>query len=170
MNKTLAIRIVLYLVAISLVSMFLWALLKYKEDRHAIATLPAIESETLWGDYFDSSRTLNNRMRTAILFFHPECEFCTVELNGIIKRHNECRDVFWVFVTLANPNEIQELLIDCPIDAISNSVILYEDTPKLHSLFDVKGPPALFIYDDDNRLIKEYRGAISIDTIITDLK
>lgn len=170
MNKTLAIRIAICLVSLSIVSLFIWALLRYKENRQAIAILPSFESETLWGDLFDSSKSLNGSRRTAILFFHPECEFCTVELNGIIKRHNECRDVFWIFVTLANPNEIQELLIDCPIDAISNSVILYEDTPKLHSLFDVKGPPALFIYDDDNRLIKEYRGAISIDTIIMDLK
>lgn len=132
--------------------------------------MPEIKALTILGDRFDAAEYLDSTKRTVILFFHPECMFCQKELEEVIARHMECRNTQWIFITLAPPEIVEEFLMDYPLESISDAYVLREDWPNTYKQFGVKGPPALFIYDESGNLMKRHIGATSIKTIIQELQ
>ena len=135
-----------------------------------IRQLPEIKVFTIYGDSFDASEYLAPDKRTALLFFHPECEYCRKEVEGIIARQKEFRNVQWLFITLAPTEILEAFLKEYPIESIPDAYVLREDWPDIHRQFGVKGPPALFIYNENGDLIKRHMGAISIKTIVQELQ
>lgn len=132
--------------------------------------MPEINALTVYGDSLRVNDYLNPTKRTSILFFGPDCEFCQKEIEGIIERNGECRDVQWVFITIAQPEELEPFLNEYPIESIPGAFLLREDFPEMHIRFDVSAPPALFIYDEQGNLMKMHRGATSIRAIVAELK
>ena len=104
------------------------------------------------------------------MFFHPECEYCRKEVEGILAWHKEMRNVQWLFITLAPTEIVEEFLTEYPLESVSDAIVLREDWPDIYKQFGVKGPPALFIYDENGNLIKRHIGATSIKTIVQELQ
>lgn len=160
----------LCLLATGMVGLLIWAASRRGSKVEGIRQLPEIRTLTIDGDRFDVAEFLDSSKRTALMFFHPECEYCRKEVEGIIARHREFRDVQWLFITLAPAEVVERFLIDYPLDTIPFSIVLREDWPVTYKLFDVKGPPALFIYDENGNLLKRFKGATSINTIVEALR
>lgn len=118
----------------------------------------------------DVAEHLDSSKRTALFFFHPECEYCRKELEGVLTRHSECRNVQWLFLTLAQAEEVGTFQREYPLETIPDAYVLREDWPDIHRQFGVTGPPALFIYDESGKLMKRYMGATSIKTIVQELQ
>lgn len=149
--------------------MFFLTLEKHNTLIAGIKHIPNILLSTIDGKDFYLAE-LQSKRKTAILFFSPECEFCKKEIEGIIERNGECQNVQWVFITIAQPEELEPFLKEYPIESIPNAFLLREVFPEMHIKFDVTAPPSLFIYDEHGKLIKEHRGATSIKTIVEELK
>lgn len=163
-------RIVLCLLAVAMGSMLYWAISKHKSKYAGIQQFPQIQALTIFGDYIDVTEHLSPSKRTALLFFHPECEYCRKEVEGIMARHSECRDVQWLFLTLAPAEEVEMFLLEYPLESIPDAYVLREDWPDNHKMFGVKGPPALFIYDENGKLMARHMGATSIKIIVQELQ
>lgn len=105
--------------------------------------------------------------KTVIIFFSPDCEFCEKEIEGILSIKDEFPNVRWLFITQSIiKDELFGFFVRYPINEMNNAIILLEDYPKYFSLYDVSGPPALFVYDKNGELIEESRGAVSVRTLI----
>ena len=158
------------LLAGAMAGLLIWMISKKKADRPDIAQMPEITAVTLSGEGFSSSKELDVSKRTAIMFFHPECDYCRKELEGILARHGEMRNMQWVFMTIAPEEEVQKFLPDYPMHTIPDAWVLREEWPEMHQEYKVKGPPALFVYDENGQLFYEHRGAVSIKTIVEKLR
>lgn len=165
-----AVRIVLFTLAGILAVVLYKGIINKKDDYYQIEQLPEIVCYTLSGDKFVYSEWLTASRKTAIVFFHPECEFCRRELKGIYEHQQELLNIQWLFLTLAPTEVVENYLIECPLDNIPNAFVVRENWPDTYEKFSVKGPPALFIYDEQGKLIKRHLGAISIKTIIQELQ
>lgn len=143
---------------------------KKKHRDESVLFLPEVKALTVSGDSLKFRDVCDTTKRTSILFFGPDCEFCQKEIEGIIERNGECRDVQWIFITIAQPEELEPFLKEYPIESIPSAFLLREDFPEMHIRFDVSAPPALFIYDEQGNLMKMHRGATSIRTIVAELK
>lgn len=163
-------RLTLCLLVVGILSLLLWAGSRHNAKLSRIRHFPQIKAITIYGEFFDSSTCLDTTMRTALLFFHPECEYCQIELDGILAQHSDCRNVQWIFISLAPAEVIEEYLSETPLELIPNAYIVREDWPDTYELFGVKGPPALFIYDETGNLMKRYMGATSVKTIVQELQ
>ena len=161
---------VLCLLAVAVGSMLCRAISKHKSKYGGIQQFPQIQAFTIYGDALDVTGHLNPSKRTALLFFHPECEYCRKEVEGILARHSECRDVQWLFITIAPSEIVEEFLMEYPSETIPDAYVLREDWPDIHKVFGVKGPPALFIYDENGKLMKRHMGATSIKNIVQELQ
>ena len=84
--------------------------------------------------------------------------------------HNEFRSVQWLFITLASTEAVEEFLMEYPLESIPDAYVIREDWPDTYKQFDIKGPPALFIYDENGKLMKRHMGATPIRTIVQDLQ
>lgn len=170
MNSKHIALLALGLLAGGMTGLLIWMISKKKAERPDIVQMPEIVAVTLSGDGFSSSKELDMSKRTAILFFHPECEYCRKELEGILARHGELRNMQWLFLTLAPEEDVQEFLMEYSLGTIPNAWILREDWPDIHQKYKVKGPPALFAYDEKGLLFYQHRGAVSIKTIVEKLR
>lgn len=108
--------------------------------------------------------------RTALFFFHPECEFCRKELEGILEHRDEFSNVQWVFLTLAPEELTATFLQDYPLESIPNANVLRQEAPDTYLLYKIKGPPAVFIYSEDGILLNQHLGATPISVLIEELK
>ena len=104
------------------------------------------------------------------MFFSPDCEFCRQELKGIIDNRKSFRNVDWVFVTLSPQEELEEFLLEYPLQSVPEARICIEEWPELFGALDVTAPPSIFIYDAEGLLEHYKRGAVSIKTILEWLK
>lgn len=154
----------------AIIGLFLWALFKHCSETEKITYIPEIVALTLEGEEININEQLDSRKRTAIVFFHPECEFCQQEINGIINRYSECRNVQWVFLTLAFPEEITPFLVDYPILTIPDAYLIRENWPNVCKRLNFTAPPEMLIYDKNGKLIKNHKGATSIRTIVDELQ
>ena len=164
------IRIVVCIAAGIMVCLILWATKRKEQKIAPYRLMPEIRALTISGDSLKVYEALNKTKRTSILFFGPDCEFCQKEIEGILKRNGECRDVQWVFITIAQPEELKPFLNEYPIESTPNAFLLREDFPEMHIKFGVSAPPALFIYDEHGKLMKMHGGAIPIKTIVEELQ
>ena len=170
MNRRNIARLTLCLLAVGMGGLLFWAASRHGSKVEVIKQLPEINAFTIYGESFDSAEYLDPSKRTALLFFHPECEYCRKEVEGIIARQREFRNVQWLFITLAPTEVVEEFLTEYPLESIPDAYVLRENWPDTYEQFGVKGPPALFIYDENGNLMKRYMGATSIKTILQDLQ
>lgn len=170
MTRSRIARLTLCLLAAGISGLLFWAIKEHNCKIDGIRQLPEINVLTIYREEFASKELLDSTKRTALLFFHPECEFCQKELEGILANHSECRNVQWLFITLAPVDIVEDFLVEYPLESIPDSYVLCEDWPDTYKLFGVKGPPALFVYDENGKLMKRHMGATSIKTIIQELQ
>ena len=163
-------RWTLCLLAVGMGSLLFWAASRHGSKVEGIRQLPEIKVLTIYGDNFKAADYLDSTKWTALLFFHPECEYCRKEVEGIITRQNEFRNVQWLFITLAPTEIVEEFLAEYPLESIPDAYVLREDWPDTYKQFGVKGPPALFIYDESGNLVRRHMGATSIKTIVQELQ
>lgn len=164
------IRIAVIVAAMVMLCLILWAAKRKDKKDASFLLLPEIYALTALGDSLKFRDVCDTTKRTSIIFFSPDCEFCQKEIEGIINRYGDCRDVQWLFITIAQPEELVLFIKEYPIDSIPNALLLREDFPEMHMKFDVTAPPALFIYDEHGKLMKMHRGATSIRTIVAELE
>ena len=82
----------------------------------------------------------------------------------------ELRNVQWVFITIAQVEELEIFINDYPIHLLPYSFLLREDFPRNHLLFGVSVPPVLFIYDDKGKLINVHKGGFTLFSILDELR
>ena len=170
MNKLHIIKFTLCFLAAVLVGLFICALNKHYSKDSSIRYMPDIQAIELDGEEMELKQNFDPSKRTAILYFHPDCEFCQQEIKGIISRNSECRDVQWVFFTMAQPEEITSFLNEYPINDIPNSFLIREDWPNVYKQLSLSNPPELIVYDENGKLMFHHKGATSIKTIVEELK
>ena len=170
MNKLHIIKFTLCFLAAVLVGLFIWALNNHYSKDSSIRYMPDIQAMDMDGNEIVLKNKLDPSKRTAILFFHPDCEFCQQEIKGIINRNSECRDVQWVFFTMAQPEEISSFLEEYPLNDIPDSFLIREDWPNVYKQLSLSNPPELIVYDEQGKLMVHHKGATSIKTIVEELQ
>lgn len=148
-----------------LLTLFFSALHEHRDKVAKIEHIPDVTLVTIDGDTFSLQSQKPSR-KTAIMFFSPDCEFCMKELEGIVNARNDFSGIDWVFVTLAQREELDSFLQYYPLETIPGARICIEDKPELLMALDISAPPALFVYNADGYLEQCQRGAVSIQTII----
>lgn len=170
MTRNSIARIALSVLAVGVGCLLLVSVSRHKAKLLRIRKLPEVRALNIYGEEVVSTEMLDPSKRTVLMFFHPECEYCRKELEGILSRHQECRKVQWLFLTLAPSTVVEEYLMEYPLESIPGAYVLREDWPVTYKLFDVKGPPSLFIYDENGNLMKRFKGATSINAIVEELR
>lgn len=130
------------------------------QKREPYRIMPEICALDVFGDSINCNSMLNPEKKTAILFFSPECNACRKEINDIVTFQSEFQDIQWVFITIAQYEELHSFVKECPISSLPDAFLLREDYPTNHLLFDVSTPPALFVYNEKGKLIAMRRGEI----------
>ena len=100
-----------------------------------------------------------------IIYFHPECYFCSMEMSEMLEI-KRIENFNALFITNALESEVQDFLLQYPIDKLKNATIAIDIHGEFAERFKIKAPPTIIIYDKKGKLKKIFRGAVTIKKIV----
>jgi cytochrome oxidase Cu insertion factor (SCO1/SenC/PrrC family) len=139
--------------------------MKLKKAQALIENVPAIALQTPDGQTTDLTLITEGNI-SVIIFFHPQCSFCGMEMKEILAHKNELSGVNLIFVTFAQPDELTPFLDEYPMDSLSNGTVLIDHTGDFTTTYHLKSPPAGYVYDRKQKLQKTFRGTTPVSEIL----
>lgn len=139
--------------------------LKHQKAQARIAQVPGITLRTMDGQMADLAGITRGKV-SVILFFHPSCAFCGMEMKEILAHRNELEGINMVFVTTAEDDELTDFLEEYPIDEIPDGTVLTDHLRDFVITYNIKSPPTCFIYNSEQNLQKTIRGTTPVSEII----
>lgn len=166
MDRRKILALILAVIAATVLGLFVWQMVRHSKEVSAIERMPSIVLKDLDGADFDTGSLSGTGRGTVIICFSPDCDFCGMESEEIVKNHKSLSGCNLLFVTPAQEDEVFSFLTDHPIDAIPGVKILMDLSGKFFRTFSVTAPPVCLIYDEQMRLSARHKGVISVDQII----
>ena len=130
-----------------------------------IQTLPHIQLATADSTTLYDLNELSNNEPLVLIYFHPECEYCSAEINELLREPQKLAGIKNIFVTFAPREKVAEFLITHPIEQIENSIILFDDKYVFAGEYGIQSPPQTLVYDSNKQLIKHFRRVITIEAL-----
>lgn len=108
---------------------------------------------------------LNKKTPVCIFYFNTSCEFCQVEAKNIKLNINQFKQAQIVMVSLNSLKEIDEFAVLYGLKKVQGVTFLQDKNFEFHKWFGKSSVPAVFIYNSEHKLIKEYHGEVKIESI-----
>lgn len=137
---------------------------KNKQAEIAISTLPSFSLLNLKGESFNSDEL--ERGPVLIVKFHPECEHCQYEIEGILNSPIPMSDAHILLVSSANQDTIRKFMLQFEGKISSNIITLIDTAWLFTEIFGNSAVPTNYIYDRSLKLVKVMPGEVKTETII----
>jgi len=135
-----------------------------EDGAERIRMLPDLVLTDINGEAFNTARLTSGPL--LITFFHPECEHCRYEITSLISNDSLNCSASIILVSYAGKTEIRSFLQEFKISDTSRMHIIYDPDLKMNELFGANIIPANFIYNDNLRLVKIFKGPVRPETIM----
>ena len=139
-----------------------------KNVKKNIENMSNFEMNTIDGSLFNT--TFIHSQPIVLIFFHPECEICQVEIKQIVQKKKDLAQVCILLVTQASIKESQDFYEAMELNKISNIYLLHDSDLILHNRNLINTIPSIYLYNSKKKLIKQYKGEINIDLVIKAIK
>lgn len=162
--------IVLWSLSILLVCAVAWmankTVRKIKAKKQATEKVSALHNLPLFT--LDSTRYVfqNNAQPLAIIFFNSECEHCQYEMREINQKQSLFLNKKLILLSSENISTIIKASEDFGLaHYLPNIHFAKINDEDVFSTFGSVSVPHIFIYDEDGRLIKEFKGETKVEAI-----
>lgn len=163
MKNKLGIAILGIFVSIGV--LFIISILRYNIKVSQSDYIPAIEMTDRKGEKVRIDTIGMNRVPKMFLFFDPDCEMCAEEIAELMNNGETLSYMDKIYVTVADSMKIADFLDNYPIDKLSNSHVLFDNTHEFLMQYTILSPPSAVLYDSNRKYITTLRGYIKIDSI-----
>ena len=163
----LYIIIVVFIVLCFIVILFICVVvgvIKYS-TAHSLKQEKDIKLSTIDNEKFTMEKYYTDSKPLLIIYFHPECYFCSMEMSEMLEI-KRIENFNALFITNALESEVQDFLLQYPIDKLKNATIAIDIHGEFAERFKIKAPPTIIIYDKKGKLKKIFRGAVTIKKIV----
>jgi len=120
----------------------------------------SIESDTI------QPAVLYNDMYSVIVFFNSHCDFCKLELSSFKKHSSEIENIQFAFISSQPVDTLRNLKTKFDFSEMVGVGIYYAEETKIKEAFGTFGVPSMFVYDTDNKLVKQFNGFTRINEIL----
>ncbi|GHS84839.1 hypothetical protein FACS1894201_03790 [Bacteroidia bacterium] len=166
MNKKRILTIVLITVTLLLVTLLSVQLGKHYNTVKMYRQLPDVTLLQMDSTAFCTSELKEINKSLVIFYFHPDCDFCQMEIESILKSQEKLHHTQLLFVSFALIEEIKPFLETFPIDTIPNVLIAMDNNLEFTNTFKPKSIPATYIYNAQGTLQKVLTGLSSLEVIL----
>lgn len=154
---TAAATLLLLLIAVQIV--------RHKLRMRLVARLPDIELLSADSILFRTGTLAADTLPLLVLYFHPECEFCAAEISDLLEHRDAATGIRFLLVTFASPEEIRNHFRLFPEARPANFTVATDYKGDFVRTFDVKAPPANYLYDRHRKLIRVHKGMLSFEQL-----
>lgn len=154
---TAAAALLLLLIAVQIVG--------HQLRMRPIARLPDVGLLTADSILFRTGTLAADTLPLLVLYFHPECEFCAAEITDLFKHRDAATGIRFLLVTFASPEEIRSHFRSFPEARAANFIVATDYKGDFARIFNVKAPPANYLYDKHKKLIRVHTGMLSFERL-----
>ena len=169
-------KIILFIVLIcvfSLLSYLGYNVISKAKEKNQIAKqleiIPEFEFFTLEQQPFTKAN-LKPSTNSIFIYFNSECDFCQHEAQSISDNLDSFKNVQFIFVSTEPIAIIKQFSEQYNLNNKQNITFLYDNFSTFSSQFDANSIPYLLIYDQNQKLIKKYKGQLNANGILRALQ
>jgi thiol-disulfide isomerase/thioredoxin len=107
--------------------------------------------------------------KVVLVLFQPDCDHCQREAEAIREHLNAFAEYTLYFVTYAPMADIQKFARDYRLSGLDNIFFAFADVQPILDNFGSIPTPSLYIYSDQQQLVKAFEGETPIDKILEHL-
>jgi peroxiredoxin len=132
-----------------------------------IATLPDFTFRRIDGKEITKKHSLGKALW--LIFFHTDCEYCQMEAENI-HEFGELNNLKIWLVSAEHPDTLGQFSNRYTLAKLRHVQVLNDALHLGYHTFDVISSPTSFLYGADGVLIKQYKGVVKVETVLTDLE
>jgi thioredoxin-related protein len=110
--------------------------------------------------------TINSSSSVCLIYFDSNCEYCQYELMEIKKNISLFTHSQIVFISSQDISSIKKASEDYGLTEISNIDFVKINSVDVFDTFGSASLPHIFIYDSNQKLIKEFKGETKVEAIL----
>jgi len=107
--------------------------------------------------------------KVVLVLFQPDCDHCQREAEAIREHLDAFAEYTLYFVTYAPMEDIQKFARDYRLNREDNIFFAFADVQPILDNFGSIPTPSLYIYSDQQQLVKAFEGETPIDKILEHL-
>lgn len=127
--------------------------------------LPVFNFTTLQGKWYNSHNKKSDHI-SVIIFFNSDCHYCTYEIESIIQHIDSLKNTDILLVSDQPFQKLRQLYKQYELGNYTQIKLLYTDYHNFISAFGTATVPTTFIYDENNRLLRLFKGEAGIEAIL----
>lgn len=128
-----------------------------------IAALPQFLVADLKGNEFSSE---NVKQASLILtYFNTGCEFCKAEIRSM-KEHELLQQSTSIWLVSDEPDTVlKDFAATFELDSLQSIQVLRDKNQEVRKMFGVKGVPNTFVYSENGKLLKSFKGETKAEVL-----
>ena len=159
------VRLAIVAIFLALAGLIIWQCLRRKNDAYSFSQFPKIEVHTLCGESTSLYDVAQGSGRMALMFFSHSCEYCQHEADLIIDNREHLTNFRFVFITHSEPDSLVEFMALHPLNLVSNSSLIIDDSLALHDYYKVNAIPTFILFDENQQFVRRISGATTTEVI-----
>jgi thioredoxin-related protein len=107
---------------------------------------------------------------SVIMYFSPLCEHCQHQMEDMLKRMEDLRQVQIIMATYQPMNELTDFIAKYELSKYPNIKLGRDTKYMLQPFYKIGGLPYLALYDKNGSLITHFEGNVSVDKLLAAFK
>lgn len=158
---------IILLVVLAMISYLGFSIYEQLQEKQAveerIAALPQFLVADLNGNEFSSENV--KRASLILTYFNTGCEFCKAEIRGM-KEHELLQQSTSIWLVSDEPkNILKEFAATFELDSLQSIQVLRDKNQEVRKMFGVKGVPNTFVYSENGKLLKSFKGETKAEVL-----
>lgn len=139
--------------------------LNYKNEvAERIQSVPNFSFHTLKGEIFTQKKLPNKPI--VFVYFNSDCDYCKSEATKIHERIEDFKNIQLIFISFEKAIAISQFAKKYKLYNKENVLFLEDRKAIFSQIFDAKSIPYILVYDANRKLLKKFKGATKIDSIL----
>lgn len=127
---------------------------------------PVINLSSINHNKATSSNLLKSSNNKVVVIFNSECDHCNNQINEFINNASKTKDLSVIFISTEPISLLRIYANKVGIDRFNNLQMYHMDFKTLTETFDTSVLPTIYLYNFDNKLVRKFKGEISLDNLI----
>jgi hypothetical protein len=135
----------------------------------AFLTLPSFKIHTIPDSSAYTNNNLDKHKPIVIMFFSPDCEHCQHEAQELVANKEVLKDVPILMLSIFNMQDIINFYDKYNLKEMPNVTVGQDYNFNLGVKFKMQTFPAMYVYNEDRKIVKAFVGNVSVSKILNAL-
>jgi len=109
---------------------------------------------------------LKRNTTTFFIYFNTECEYCNYEIEKIVSNIDKFKNSQILLGSFEEQQVLRAFVEKYYLTKYEEIKVLYDKDLKFEELFGDCVFPSVIVYDDNNKLVKFYKGKVNMDILL----